>query len=354
MRSSGAKCDAVNAVTLCPEITVTRQHPANLREPDLDLFRHELGKTIPAAQLLQLSNVRVTPEGILIKGGKILAESFAFPFLRDEWKRRSVVKLLGRNYLFRKVRELREEVVWLIDAWSAGYFHWLADVLSKLYLIQDLARDRTVLLPPAYAQFSFVRPSLAAFGIQKLQFMSADEVVRCETLLLPGPVAPSGHFRDDVIQGVRQQLLAHFGAGELNANRRIYISRARAPKRRISNEDEVLSVLRKLDFEIVHAEDLAFDEQVKLFSQARYLVSNHGAGLTNMLFLQDGGSVLELRHHTDRINHCYFTLASALSLNYFYQKCGPLSPDEDAHTADLVVDVEQLEQNVEQMTRDPR
>ena len=353
MTGSGAKRESTN-ITLCPETTVSRQPPANLREPDVGLFRHEFEKTIPAARLIRVNNVRVSPEGILIKGGKILPESFAFPFLRDEWKTRSVVKLLGRNYLFRKVSDLQEEAVWITDAWSTGYFHWLADVLSKLYLIRDLARERIVLLPQAYSLFDFVRPSLAAFEIQKVQFMNAGEVVRCQKLLLPTPVAPSGHFRNEVIQGVRRQLLAHFGAGEPNANRRIYISRARAPKRRISNEDEVLSVLQKLDFEIVYAEDLAFVEQVKLFSQARYLVSNHGAGLTNMLFLQDGGSVLELRHHTDRINHCYFTLASALNLNYFYQKCDPLAPDEDAHTADLTVDVEQLKQNLEQMTRDPR
>ena len=350
MRSSGAKRESRTAVTLRPEITVTRQRPVNLREPDADLFRHELEKTIPPTQLLRFSNVRITPEGILIKAGRILPESFAFSFLRDEWKMRSVVKLLGRNYLFRKIRDVKEEVVWLTDAWSAGYFHWVADVLSKVFLVRDLARERAVLLPSAYARFDFVGPSLSAFDIRKIQFMGPDEVVRCETLLIPTPVAPSGHFRNDVIHGVRQQLLAQFGAGTSTTNRRIYISRMRAPKRRISNEADILAVLHKLDFETVHAEDLPFVDQVRLFSEARYLVSNHGAGLTNMLFMRSGGSVLELRHKTDRINNCYFTLASALDLNYFYQTCDPLHRDEDAHLADLVVDTERLEQNLLRIT----
>lgn len=354
MKSSGAKREAVDTITLCPEITIKRQRPANLRELDVDLFRHELGKTIPPAQLRRFNNVRITPEGILVKGGKILPQSFAFPFLRREWKARSVVKLLGRNYLFRKVRDLREEVVWLTDAWSTGYFHWLADVLSKLYLVQDLARERTVLLPSAYAQFDFVRPSLRAFDIRNIQFMNEDEVVRCETLLLPDPIAPSGHFRDDVIQGVRRQLVGQFGSTGPETHRRIYISRARAPKRRVSNEADVCALLQKHGFETVHAEDLPFIDQVKLFSEARYVVSNHGAGLTNMLFLQPGGSVLELRHRTDRTNMCYFTLASALDLNYFYQTCNPSIPGEDAHTADLLIDVAELEQNLEQMTRTVR
>lgn len=345
MRSSGTKRESMTAVKLRPEITVTRQRPVNLREPDADLFRHELAKTIPPTQLLRFSNVRITPEGILIKAGRILPESFAFSFLRDEWKMRSVVKLLGRNYLFRKIRDVKEEVVWLTDAWSAGYFHWVADVLSKVFLVRDLARERTVLLPSAYARFDFVRPSLAAFDIRKIQFMGPDEVVRCETLLVPTPVAPSGHFRNDVIHGVRQQLLERFGSTRVETDRRIYVSRTRAPKRKISNEAEVCALLLKHGFETVHAEDLPFVDQVRLFSEARYLVSNHGAGLTNMLFSRRGASVLELRHKADRINNCYFTLAAALGFDYFYQLCEPTS-DRDPHTADLSVDMPLLEKTL--------
>src|SRR5688500_19312228 len=53
---------------------------------------------------------------------------------------------------------------------------------------------------------------------------------------------------------------------------------------------------------------LSFEEQVKLLSRARYVVSNHGAGLTNMLFMRDDTKVLELRHRSDYINNCYFIL----------------------------------------------
>jgi Glycosyltransferase 61 len=350
MNTFGAKRETATATDLCPQITVTRQPPANLRENDLELFSHELGKTIPPTQLLRLDNVRITAQGILIRGGKILPESFAFPFQRDQWKTRSVIKLLGQSYLFNKVREIREEVVWLTDVWSTGYFHWLADVLSKLYVIRDLATKRIVLLPHAYANFDFVHASLKAFEVENVQFIGADEVVRCQTVLLPTPVAPSGHFRDDIIKGVRRELLGHFGSDLAGTGRRVYISRERAPKRRIANEAEVRAVLQKFDFETIQAEDLTFEDQVRLLSQARYLISNHGAGLTNMLFLNSGGSVLELRHQTDRINNCYFIFASALDLKYFYQNCEPLHPGEDPHTADLVVDRDELAQTITLMT----
>ena len=105
-------------------------------------------------------------------------------------------------------------------------------------------------------------------------------------------------------------------------------------------------MLRKFGFETVCAEDLSFEQQVQLCSRARYVVSNHGAGLTNVLFMKSAGSVLELRHEADCVNNCYFTLSSALDLNYYYQTCAPQDPSADPHDAHLRVDPDQLEANV--------
>lgn len=48
-------------------------------------------------------------------------------------------------------------------------------------------------------------------------------------------------------------------------------------------------------FETVYAEDLSFDEQRNLFFETKILVTPHGAGLTNVLFMQPGTKVLELK-----------------------------------------------------------
>jgi capsular polysaccharide biosynthesis protein len=115
------------------------------------------------------------------------------------------------------------------------------------------------------------------------------------------------------------------------------------------NEDEVGAALKDYGFRSIRFEDYSFAEQVQIASKARFLVSNHGAGLTNMLFIASGSSVLELRKREDSHNNCYFPLASALDLHYFYQLCDPLDPNEDAHSADLIVRVELHRKNVEEM-----
>ena len=333
-------------LVLAQETLSKRKPPLNLNSADQNLFSHELEKVIPATTLLELANVKISADGILFFGNQILPESFAFPANIKQWKRRSVLKFFAKNSFLRRARAVDHDVLWVTDDWSNGYFHWITDVLSRLFVMRPRLNELTLLLPADYQSLGFVHASLKPFGV-KVEFIGKDEVVKCRRLWLPTHTAPSGHYNEAIIGGVRDLLRKAYGdLSETPAAERIYISRTRAPKRRIANESELSSILDEFGFSRFYAEDLSFEQQVRVFSRARYLVSNHGAGLTNMLFMPGGGSVLELRHHTDNINNCYFTLASALGLNYFYQSCGATSGDEDPHLADLMVDPTTLRSNL--------
>ena len=330
--------------TLNLESLAKRKLPVNFNQAHLPLFEHELQRTIPQTRLLKYTNIRVSSEGLLFDGTRILPESFAFPNHLEEWKLRSVVKFLAKNYVLRRRRRVESEALWIIDYWSKGYFHWLADALARLYVVRDRVDDLLLLLPADYEKLDYVTTSLKAFGVTNVDYIEPNEVLECRSLLMPSHTAPSGHYNEEIIRGVRDVLLSEYGDSE--QDQRIYISRRNAAKRRIVNEDEISNVLARFGFETIHAERLSFRDQVRICSSARSIVSNHGAGLTNILFMRAGGNILELRHHEDSINNCYFTMASALNLNYFYQTCRPASDGPPPHTADLIVDPQQLEANL--------
>ncbi|HEV7684841.1 MAG TPA: glycosyltransferase family 61 protein [Pyrinomonadaceae bacterium] len=332
---------------LLPESVAQRPLPHNFQKSDLQLFNHELERLIPASRLLEFSNVQASRDGILFKSLSLLPESFAFPANRELWKRRSLIRFFVDNYLLRRTRAARRDALWITDDWSYGYFHWLTDVLMRLYVVRERVNEFVLLLPVAYETLDFVQASLKCFGVTDVDYARQNEVIRCRRLFMPTHTAPSGHYNEAAIRGVRALLLNCYGAAESRGNsERVYVSRGRAPKRRILNEEPVREVLEEFGFETIYAEDYSFAQQVEIFSRARYIVANHGAGLTNMLFARDGGNVLELRHHTDAINNCYFTLAAALGLNYFYQTCRSDTP-QDPHTADLVVDLPTLRANLQ-------
>lgn len=330
--------------TIYEETVARRKLPVNFNQAHLELFEGELERAIPECQLLKFENVLASPEGLLFKGTKILPESFAFPYHLDDWRRRTIFKFLAKNYAFRRRRRIEREALWITNYWSTGYFHWLADALTRLFVVRDRVRDLLLVLPGKYRRYEFVESSLEAFGVTNVDFVD-EKVVECRSLLLPSHTAPPGHFKNEAIRGVRSVLLSAYGSRG-DEGERLYISRSKAAKRRILNEDEIVPVLDRFGFQTICMEDLSFPEQVQICSRARYVVSNHGAGLTNTLFMRDGGSVLELRHQSDCINNCYFTLASALDLNYFYQTCAAQDPAADPHAADLLVDAGELERNL--------
>jgi capsular polysaccharide biosynthesis protein len=338
-----------SSTVLLEESVSTRQPPVNLEPGDQRLFERERQRTIPASRLIEMRGVRISADGFLFKGGRILPESFAFARLRDDWTRGRLLRFLIDNYVLKAPARIEDDALWVVDNWSAGYFHWLADVLPRLFLVRQHLKDWTLLLPHEARALPFVEPSLAPFGVGRVRYAGKNEVLTCRRLFVPTHAAPPGHFNDAVIRSVREVLVAAYGTGVDAGADRLYISRSAARRRRVSNEADVLDVLHRFGFRILHAESCPFEEQVRAASAARYLVSSHGAGLTNMLFMRPGCHVLELRHQGDGVSPCYFTMASALGLPYSYQTCASPEPDEPPHTAHLRVDIGKLTNNLERL-----
>jgi hypothetical protein len=330
-----------------------RVPPANLRPGDEDLFAHERVREIPPTRLVELRGVSASSEGLLFKGASILPESFSSPVMMSHFlaRRRGVVKFLATNLLRRRPRRITEPCLWVTDDWSNGYFHWLSDALPRLYAARDAARDLVLLLPHGYERLGFVTSSLKFFDVRRVEYVGADEVCVCERLLMPTHTAPSGHYNEPLVRELRDFLLEGCGATQngRTPGARLYVSRGRAPKRKLSNEREVARVVEEFGFRVVHFEEHPFEEQVRLAAGAEHLVSNHGAGLTNVLFMPRGASVIELRREGERERNWFFNLASAAGVRYYYQTCAPSGDDDDAHSGDLFADAGALRENLSLM-----
>lgn len=337
--------------TLYQESISTRELPLNFDESDSELFRHELEKHIPPSTVYHLQNVTINSDGILFFGNKVIPVSFPAPQFSETWtKPANRLKSFIKNNLPGNRRKIDRPVFWITDTWSHLYFHWMTDALSRLFIVREKIARSTLLLPAAFENEKYITASLKPFFVSNVEFIR--QTVRCKNLMLPAHTAPTGNYNENIIRGL-SSFYTKFYQSEPGAELgdKIYISRSQAEKRKIANEAECIAILEEYDFRIVRFEDYSFDEQVKIAADARYLIANHGAGLTNMLFMKSGGAVLELRKKADAHNNCYFALANALQLNYFYQICDSENNEEDAHRANLIVDSGLLRKNIEQMLK---
>jgi Glycosyltransferase 61 len=97
--------------------------------------------------------------------------------------------------------------------------------------------------------------------------------------------------------------------------RRIYISRADAAHRRISNEREIRNVLERRGFVSVRLADLDPAAQIGLFRRAEVVVGPHGMGLTHIVAGEVLGQVIEL-FHPEAGTDAYGSVARSAGIEY--------------------------------------
>ncbi len=321
--------------------------PVNLKEGDLKLFQNDLIKDFDSVNIFEIENVNVSPDGIIFKGFSVYKQFLVWPSHAKDFNRFYLLK----NYFKRNKQVVNSDfnIVVCFDYWSTGYFHWMCDFLPRLILLASELESLTVLLPQNF-KASFVEPSLKAIGVKHILRFSEVNYVYCSKIIVPGYVTPSGDTNPEIMLKLRKELL-HFFKPQLNNNlyaKNIYISRAKTKGRLVINENEVTDMLRHYDFKIIYFEECTFEQQIAIAYNAKNLISIHGANLTNMLFMPSGANVLELRRNNDATNNYYFSLASGLNLNYYYQKCDAQNVRSE-QTFDLTVDLTTLEKNVKRM-----
>lgn len=309
-----------------PEETICRRLPDLLDPADAALFEAERERTFPA-----VSTKTVTGD-----------------FFPDGWEgdgigwksllKRLLVRTTTRALTFVPGSGRRPLIA--TDRFSNGYFHWVTETLPRLWWLRQQLAGLELLLPAFASRFAYMAESLAVFPDLAYRITAPGTRWKLTGALLVPPVAPGGNFRPDLIRQVGEAW--RLRTIPQKPFRKLYISRSRAARRRIANEVDVVSVLEARGFETVHLEQKPFADQVRLLAEATHLVSNHGAGLTNMLFMTPGSRVTEIRMKGDAHNNCYFSLARALGLDYSYRLGDPVGEGPSAHTADLWVDPKAL------------
>ena len=167
----------------------------------------------------------------------------------------------------------------------------------------------------------------------------------------PAQITPSGKINPENINGVRQTILNYYKPKFKNSfgTENIYISRSKAKYRKVLNEEELIPVLKKYDFKIIRFEEMPFSEQVECCYYARNIVSIHGANLTNSLFMQSGGNVMELRKNRDNYNNYFYAIVDSVNCNYYYMESLATDQPELSNFFDLTVDPVAFELNLKRM-----
>ena len=328
------------------DYTSCRTPPVNIDECDVSLFAHEFSKQISAASICRLERAFIDRSGVILSKHKILPQSFHSNILPKHYD----TTLAKAKFLLKSfstgVQKVDRPSIWIAHQWSDNYFHWVTESLTRLLLAPTDLEDSVILLPSRLAKFRFVRESLEPLRCDKV-FLK-DWHCWCRRLTIPHHRVVTGNYNDMLLRETRDFYHRHISTQpQARSEKRIYISRRNSAVRQIANECECEDTLREFGFKTIFCEDMSFQQQVNTAREADILVSNHGAGLTNLVFMSPGKSVLEFRRDGDAHNNCFFALASAVDVRYFYQLCASESHDDGTNTKKIIVDTKVLRRNLE-------
>ena len=199
-----------------------------------------------------------------------------------------------------------------------NYSHWIMDIMPRLSVLGRQSINGVSFIIPDTAK-SYHTQSLNLWGIPNQNIIPLSlGWHRLEKIILCYPAERSSIVHSYHLIDLKNQLLsnANIEISSNTPNRLIYISRQKS-RRKILNEDKLFPIIRSYGFDVVNCEDLSFIEQVKLFSEAKAILGEHGSGMNNQMFSQSGCKTIEI-YNPVWLNHCILLISNVLGHTHWH------------------------------------
>jgi capsular polysaccharide biosynthesis protein len=276
-----------------------------------DFFQRTATLDLSPPLLARIPQGRVFGPGhILSPDGQSIARDVSLDFGKapaDHW-------LLGYQKI-RQPKPLAGAVAVIATSLGAGYCHWLLEELPRLLALGSSLSDAAALL--AHTDEPFAREALALHGwtgavIEPTRLSH----YQCDELVVPSLLGPEGRPTPAVLEALAAFVEPlHRSAAASPWGERLYVSREKARRRRVTNEAALWSALESRGFQRLHLEELSWRDQIVAFRHARVVVAPHGAGLANLAFSPPGARVVEFFNRT-YVNPLFGQLAALQRLDY--------------------------------------
>ncbi|PIQ22094.1 MAG: hypothetical protein COW65_05205 [Cytophagales bacterium CG18_big_fil_WC_8_21_14_2_50_42_9] len=262
--------------------------------------------TTNASYISELKNAYVSPYGVVFKNFKIIKES-VYPGYNDH----SFYLTFLKKILLRRINYVSGTCIVAIYAYYDNYYHFVSDILPRLFNVLDYATEAKVLMHERMP--GFVKEYLELLGFSNIEFIKDDELAYVKRLFLPtftaGKHSHNSSIMKDLVKHIKSKNRTN---KDFSDYRNVYVSRRKDRYRKVLNEDEVIGTVEKFGFKTIYLEDYTVPEQISLMSQVKNLIAIHGAGITNIMYMPENGLVVELIHPQHHID-CFYNLANVFN-----------------------------------------
>ncbi len=247
-------------------------------------------------------------------------------------------KSVNKNVVDIAIANLNEpvidEAIHFCKDYSSNFYHWLIECLPRFWIIDQYPELKNLPLLVDNELFAQQKEALDLLNTNKhpIIFLKRSVGYQVNNLYIPSPLSllndnytsPVNYAKDTLMSPIaidylRDTVLKNLGIAEKSGFRKLFISRKLAAYRHMLNSNDIESYMIEQGFEIVYAEHLSFANQVTLFSQAKIIVGQEGAGMANLIFApRDCKVVILINHHPQTNYYEFTTLAQAVNIDLLF------------------------------------
>jgi capsular polysaccharide biosynthesis protein len=210
--------------------------------------------------------------------------------------------------------------------------------MPRLFLLKDKADSLTLILN--IHSPSFIKQYVSLFGFKEIVYTEDDKIAKAEKIIFTTFTSRGLAMYEPIFRNMVLWLFHKNGIQQnTNPQKNIFITRKNAKYRRLLNEEEVITYLKSIGFEIVTLEDMTVKEQMQLFADSKCVIGTQGAGMANMIYSTHGKILITIIHeeHPDdayynetNINNtpCYFFQCKGAG-NFDYKNNDDISANMD-------------------------
>ncbi len=321
--------------------------PEGMREEDRKAFAHEHVPLQHAVHMRRYDDLILLGSGFTLdRQGAVLDTSVntrTSKGVTPSMRRR----VLRERIVTRLFRETHKRAALPTNRSTRGFYHWLIEGLPRIFLLHELGWKDPVLVPAYYEKLRFARESLRLFDELRIEYVPRYREAMIREAFLIDDLSPLGPDiitqNGPVLARMAAYLRDRAGAQDGHADEHLYISRGNA-RRKFCNEDQLMPVLERHGYRRVVLEEHSFEEQIKILARARKVLAPHGAGIANVIFMPEGGEVIEGRRRASD-NVTFFRLCEAMGHRYRYIVGETVASDLDGgnpHNSDIKPDPNEL------------
>ncbi|MEC6897860.1 glycosyltransferase family 61 protein [Photobacterium piscicola] len=230
---------------------------------------------------------------------------------------------------------INDKVILLIGNGSYNYYHYLIEIIPKLYYISlfyEQFVDYKIVVPSNIYNFESIK-SILSFFLKDNDFIikSIDDdknynisdavmVTAINNTLFNSNDKTSllrdTWFRDESIFWLETLVKNNIKKSELVSCNRFFLAR-KGNVRNINNQSEIIDFLINIGVEVIYIEDYSFEEQVNIFRNADVIIGGSGAAWSNIVFCEKKPICITWLHQDYSEFSVFSTLAKIKGFSLF-------------------------------------